>query len=628
MKTNFTIIFLALITLSSCSSYHIAKGDAYYKTMQYSKAISYYKKGVANTKSAATLTKLADCYRLNSDYANAEKWYAEALSVSEEPVINKFYYARALMSNGKYIEAKKWFEKYKAAAPNDKITETLIASCDSASGFFSDSNRYTVSLLEIPEVSSAFSAVHYKDGIVFAADKTSDGSESGWTGRSYLDLYGSVKLDDGTWSSPQPLKGDVNGRYHEGPAVFSNGGSVLYFTRSNYKSVKKLKKDDKDESNLKIFRAEMKDGAWTNLNELPFNSDLYSCGHPALSTDGKTLYFISDMPGGQGGTDLYKSTLSINDKGTEEWSAPENLGDVINTSGNEMFPYVHTDGKLFFSSNAHNTMGGLDVFSSTFNGKTWTEPENFMYPVNSSKDDFGFILNENGKSGYVSSNRRGNDKIFEFKLNDLIFIVKGKVTVRGSGEALPDAVVEIRNNKDNYIQSLPVDDNGNYWMKMKAGVDYQIQAIMDGYLKPELLSIRTSDKKKSEVFRADFQLEKIQTEKPIVLENIYYDLDEWAIRKDAAGELDKFAEILANNPQITIVLNSHTDSRADDDYNKMLSDKRAKAAVDYLIKKGIDPKRLQWKGYGETALVNSCGNGVDCPEQDHQRNRRTEFQII
>ncbi|MDF2435786.1 MAG: hypothetical protein K0Q95_162 [Bacteroidota bacterium] len=630
MKTKLTFILLACVTFTSCSKYYIKKGDAYYKTMQYSKAISNYTKGIAGTTSDSTITKLANSYRLNNDYANAEKWYAEALSISEQPAINMFYYAKALMSNGKYIDAKKWFKKYQAVASSDKVSK-LIASCDSAESFFSNAKKYSINVLEMSGVSSAFSPVYYKDGIVFAADKkesNSEQKESGWTGRSYLDLYGSVKLQDGSWSAPQPLSGDVNGRYHEGPAVFNNDASVLYFTRSNYKGSKKLRKDNKDESNLKIFSAEIKDGVWTNLKELPFNSDMYSCGHPALSPDGKTMYFISDMPGSKGGTDLYKSTLKITDNGVEEWSAPENLGEEINTSGNEMFPYVHKSGLFYFSSDGHNTMGGLDIYSAGYDGKKWSAPENLKYPINSSKDDFGFILNEDGKSGYISSDRNGNDEIYELKLNDLIFIVKGKVTVRGTGEPLSDAVVEITNNKDNYIQTLSVDDNGNYWMKMKAGVDYEIQAKMEGYLKPGVLSIKTSDKKKSEVFRADFQLEKIQTEKPIVLENIYYDLDQWMIRKDAAAELDKFAAILQENPQISIVLNAHTDSRAADDYNKILSEKRAKAAVEYLIKKGVDSKRLQWKGYGETVLLNDCGNAHQCPEQEHQKNRRTEFQII
>jgi outer membrane protein OmpA-like peptidoglycan-associated protein len=598
--------------------------------MQYDKAISSYSKGIKGEVPDKVKIKLADSYRMNNDYQNAERWYSEVVAIKGVDEINLLYYAKALMNNGNYKEAGAWFRKYLEIKNNDAVAKTLLVSCDSANKLIRDSTRYALKLVEIPDVTSAFGQVNYNDGLVFAADKTTFNSSqklSGWTGRSYLDMYYSKKNDDGSWSLPEPLKGEINGVYHEGPSVFNKEGNIVYFTRSNYKASNKLRKNDKDESNLKIFSAELKDGIWTNLKEMSFNSDLYSCGHPALSPDGNTLYFISDKPGGMGGTDLYKSTKSINKNNEEEWSAPESLGNVINTAGNEMFPYVHKDGSLYFSSDAHNGLGGLDIFSSLYDGKEWSAPENLKHPINSSKDDFAFILNDDGKTGFISSNRSDADKIYEVSLPSLIFIVKGKVKAKDTGKNLMEAVVEIRNNKDNYIQSISVDDFGNYWMRLKAGVDYEIVAYADGYLKSAVTTIKTSDKKKSEVFKADFQLEKLQMDKPIVLDNIYYDLDKWEIRKDAAAELDKFVSVLNNNPQISVELGSHTDARAEDDYNASLSQKRAKAAADYLIKKGINPNRLKWKGYGETALVNNCGNGVKCKEDLHQQNRRTEFKI-
>jgi outer membrane protein OmpA-like peptidoglycan-associated protein len=598
--------------------------------MQYDKAISSYSKGINGEVPDKVKIKLADSYRMNNDYQNAERWYSEVVAIQGVDEVNFLYYAKALMNNGNYKKAGEWFRKYLEIKNNDAVAKTLLVSCDSANRLIRDSTRYALKLVEIPDVTSAFGQVNYNDGLVFAADKTTFNSSqklSGWTGRSYLDMYYSKKNDDGSWSLPEPLKGEINGVYHEGPSVFNKEGNKVYFTRSNYKASNKLRKNDKDESNLKIFSAELKDGIWTNLKEMSFNSDLYSCGHPALSPDGNTLYFISDKPGGSGGTDLYKSTKSINKNNEEEWSAPESLGSVINTAGNEMFPYVHKDGSLYFSSDAHNGLGGLDIFSSLYDGKEWSAPENLKHPINSSKDDFAFILNDDGKTGFISSNRNDADKIYEVSLPSLIFIVKGKVKAKETGKNLMEAVVEIRNNKDNYIQSISVDDFGNYWMRLKAGVDYEIVAYADGYLKSAVTNIKTSDKKKSEVFKADFQLEKLQMDKPIVLDNIYYDLDKWEIRKDAAAELDKFVSVLNNNPQISVELGSHTDARAEDDYNASLSQKRAKAAADYLIKKGINPNRLKWKGYGETVLVNNCGNGIKCKEDLHQQNRRTEFKI-
>lgn len=629
MKTNITLLLLITFAFASCSRYYIKKGDAYYKTMQYNKAIEKYTKSLSQKPSDEVKIKIADSYRLNNDYKNAEKWYAEVVTIPGVEPINLFYYAKVLMNNENYKDAKAWFQNYLKVKNSDPVALTLVASCDSFNRFYADSTRYALKTVDIPEVTTAFAQVNYADGIVFAADKETFSSaqkQTGWTGRSYLDLYFSKKNDDGTWAAPEPLKGEVNGVYHEGPAVFNKEGTVVYFTRSNYSGSRKLKKNDKDESNLKLFRAELKDGVWTNLEELPFNSNEYSCGHPALSQDGKTVYFISDMPGGLGGTDIYKVVSKKNKDSVMEWSAPENLGAAINTAGNEMFPYMHKDGTLYFSSDAHNTLGGLDIFSSSFDGKGWSVPENLNYPINSSKDDFAFVLNDDGVTGYISSNRKDLDKIYEIRMEAKL-ILKGQVTAKENGEPLVDAVVEVRNNKDSLIRVLPVDEKGKYAMKLKEGVVYRVQAIMDGYLKPEVVTVSTENKKKSETFTVNFQLEKLQLEKPIVLENIYYDLDKWKIRKDAALELDKFITLLNNNPQISVELSSHTDARADDHYNQVLSEKRAKAAVEYLIKKGIDPNRLKWKGYGESVLVNSCGNGVTCKEEEHQQNRRTEFRV-
>lgn len=631
MKTKLTLFLFIVITLSSCSNYYMRKGNAYYRSMQYDKAIDNYNKYISKKSSNEVMIKLADSYRLNNDYANAEKWYSQVVNIPGIASENLLYYGKVLMNNGKYKDAKKWLLAYISIKKDDPIPATLIASCDSFNKFYTDSLKYALKLVEIPEVTTAFSQVNYDNGIVFAADKETFSSAknvTGWTGRSYLDLYFSKKDDTGKWSTPIPLKGEINGPYHEGPAVFDPKGKVVYFTRSNYKTAKKLRKNGKDESNLKLFRAILLDSMWTDLKELPFNSDEFSCGHPALSPDGKTLYFISDMPGGCGGTDIYRSTLTYQKDGSIHWSAPENLGSDINTSGNEMFPYVHKDGTLYFSSDAHNTLGGLDIFSSTYNGEKWSGPENLNYPINSSKDDFSFVLNTDNKTGYISSNRNDLDKIYEIRLADPVFMLVGNVSIKESGEPIAGALVEVENQKDGSKEIFITNEKGEYKTKLKAETNYKVMASKEGYLKTSDVAISTEGKKRSEIFRVDFQMEKLVVEKPIVLENIYYDLDKWNIRKDAAIELDKFVSLLNNNPQISVELSSHTDSRADDNYNQVLSEKRAKAAVNYLIKKGISPNRLKWKGYGESVLINRCKNGVSCYEEEHQQNRRTEFKVI
>lgn len=631
MKTIIPLLLLIAFALPSCSKHYCKKGNAYYKTMQYDKAIDNYTKVSEKKMPREEKIKLADSYRLTNDYKNAEKLYAELVAIPKMYPIHLFYYGKSLMNNGKYKEAKKEFSNYLVLTDTDPITETLIASCDSCNKFYADSSLYSVKSVEIPNVTTAFGQVNYADGLVFTADKGNFNStykKSGWTGRSYLDLYFSCKMEDGKWSEPEPLNGEINGLFHEGPAVFNKDKTVVYFTRSNYSTTKTLKKNGENESNLKMFSAELKGGIWTNLKELPINSDNYSCGHPALSSDEQTLYFISDMPRGFGATDIYKISKTKNQTDDEEWSFPENLGPCINTSGNEMFPYVAPNEIFYFSSDAHSTLGGLDIFSYTLDNTNVTVPENLNYPINSSKDDFALTLNDDNKTGYISSNRDNLDKIYEIRLSDPVFILKGTITQKANGELLEDAVVEITTNKNKYKQILSVDDLGNYTMKLKAGIEYSIQAVMEGYLKPEVVTISTANKIKSETFIVNFQLEKIQLEEPIVLENIYYDLDKWKIRKDAASELDKFVSLLNNNPQIFVELNSHTDARAEDNYNQALSNKRAKAAIDYLIKKGVDSNRLKSKGYGESVLVNDCKNNILCDEYLHQQNRRTEFKII
>jgi peptidoglycan-associated lipoprotein len=631
MKTNIPLLLCISLALGSCAKQHLKKANRCYESMEYGKAIDNYNKYISK-KSADDKVKplLADCYRLNNDYVNAEKWYSEVVRIPGAATENMLYYGKVLMNNSHYAEAKKWFQDYLKQKNDDPVARALIASCDSCNRLFSDTSPYALKEVVIPDVTTAFGQVNYGDGIVFAADRSTFNSskeKSGWTNRTYLDLYFSKKEEGNEWSAPEPLKGAINGAYHEGPAVFDKEGTTIYFTRSNYSSSKKLRKNDKDESNLKLFSAELQNGAWVNLKELPFNSDDYSCGHPALSPDGKTLYFISDMPYGCGGTDLYKSELRIVNDSVQVWSVPENLGDAINTAGNEMFPYVHKDGTLYFSSDAHNTLGGLDIFSTTWNGEKWSEPENLNAPVNSSKDDFAFVLNDDDVTGYISSNRNELDKIYEIKLTP-VFLLRGIVSDKESGIGLEDAIVELTDIKAGKTQSIPVNDDGTYAAQLKAGHTYKVVAVREGYLKPEAQMVSTEGRKKSQTFKADFKLEKLVIEKPIVLDNIYYDLDKWKIRKDAALELDKFATLLNNNPQIIVELSAHTDARADDRYNQFLSEKRAQAAVAYLIKKGIDPKRLTWKGYGETQLVNECGNGVSCNEEYHQQNRRTEFKVI
>jgi outer membrane protein OmpA-like peptidoglycan-associated protein len=587
----------------------------------------HYNKVLEKQENHEAKTKLANSYRLINDYKKAMPLYEEIVQYPETAPRDLFFYAKLLMKDGNYADAKKWLKKYLVAAPDDIVAKMLLASCNSVNQFMRDTTLYTLQEIPFSDFESSFGQVPYDKGVVFTADKkaSAKSNEEPWTGKSYYDLYFSEKDADGHWISPVLLKGEINGRYHEGPATFNKTGDVVYFTRSNYFH-SDLKKSSKNENNLKLFQAKLVNGKWTQLEELPFNSDEFSVGHPCLAKDQKTLYFISDMPGGFGGTDIYRSVFD----GTS-WSKPENLGNIINTPGNEMFPFIADDETFYFSSDAHNNLGGLDVFATSYNPKTktWLQVENLNYPLNSSKDDFSYFINKDNKTGYVSSNRNEGDQIFEFRKNDPTFYLSGKVAVKGKGtpfEGVTIVLIDETNEAKNAKVTLLTDKNGQYKIRLRPGTDYIVYGSKEKYF-TQSIELTTIGEKYSKDYTANFELEEIVIEKPIVLENIYYDLDKWEIRPDAAKELDKLVKLLNDNPNISIEMGSHTDSRAGDHYNLVLSEKRAKAAVDYLVFRGISPNRLKYKGYGETRLVNRCKNNVVCTEEEHQQNRRTEFKV-
>ncbi|MGZ3900232.1 MAG: OmpA family protein, partial [Bacteroidia bacterium] len=593
MKKLFLLI-LTTVFIAGCSERLYKKGVKNYDQLAYSKAIDNFENYLAKHDKTDAVSKLANSYRFINDIPNAEKWYSKAITRPDSDPTNMFYYARILMTQEKYDDAKTWFKKYLEKVPDDFVAEMLLASCYSIKSFKKDTSLYTLKEIEMPEVENAFAERPYGNGIMFTADKMvfKKSEKYPWTGRSYLGIYFSKKDHNGKWLNPMTLKGDINGEYHEGPACFTKDGMTVYFTRSNFDKNNKLKKNAKNENNLKLYRASLVGTKWTNLEELPFNNDDYSCAHPSLADDEKTLYFISDMPGGFGGTDIYKSTFD-----GSAWSKPQNLGAVVNTPGNEMFPYMHSDGTLYFSSDAHNNMGGLDVFMTSFDGKRWLQVENLNAPLNSSSDDFAYVINKDNKTGFISSNREGSDKMFEVTKNDPTFFLSGIVRHKGKTVGIDSAVVDIINTIDKKRQTLYTNKNGFYKIQLKPNTDYMITAGKTMFF-PVTASavISTVGKKISENFVANFELDQLIIEKPIVLDNIYYDLDKWDIRADAARELDKLVIVLNENPKIFIELSSHTDSRAGDQYNLVLSDKRAKAAVDYLVMKGIDMKRLKWKG--------------------------------
>jgi len=624
LKTNYIyLIILAAITLSSCSNSILKKANRSYDNMHLQKAIKHYNKVLTKKPENIAVVNLANSYFLTNNLKNAKHYYKEAVLLPEAGCNEYINYAKILMKDNEHDEAKNWLKKFLDQHPDDLVAQMLYSSCNSISDFYRDTTLFELQEIKVDGFKNVFSPTELNGGIVFSADKDVllNSKKSSWTGNSYLDLYFTEKDESGKWLDPDLLKGDINGKFHEGPAVFTKDGKGVFFTRNNYKK-RKLNDASPGENNLKLYSAELIEDKWTNIKELPFNSDYYSTGHPTLSADESTLFFISDMPGGKGGTDVWYAN-----KEGESWSKPINLDNNINTQGNEMFPYYHKDGSLYFSSDGHNTLGGLDVFITSNVGEKWLTPENLNYPLNSSRDDFGFTMSQNDSTGYVSSSRtHSGDVMFEFVKRPPKFSVSGLVSSIKTTKPLQGVKVILSDLAGKEINTTETKNDGKYRFNLPLNGTFKIHVSKQGFFATSK-NISTVGKKYSEKFKVNLILDELIIEKAIVLENIYYDYDKWSIRDDAMPALNALVKVMEDNPNIVIELSSHTDSRASGRYNLILSDKRAHAAVEYIISKGIERNRIAAKGYGETKLINECKNNVECSEEKHQENRRTEFKV-
>ena len=618
--TTYTIIMVIL--LSGCAQQHLTKADKAYDRMAYADAVRSYEKAFHHLDDRDAALRLADAYVQLGDAAKAANWFAYADRTTPLAGDQALAYGRVLQRLGRTKEAALQVEKVLAERPEDPVVRELALGISAHEEFYADTTLYTVRPLNIPGATSMFSAIPFQGGLLLSGENSGTGRNTNpWNGASFLDLYTTRQDANGNWGELRPLDGEVNGRYHDGPAVCSGNGNELYFTRSDYYK-HRLNKDEEAISHLMIFKAERNaDGSWHNIRSFTYNGADFSAGHPALSLDGRSLYYISDMPGGYGGTDIYRCDLQPD--GT--WGYPRNLGPTINSAANEMFPTLDSD-TLYFSSNGHRNLGGLDIFRSVLMTDEWSTPENLNYPINSQQDDFAFVPMNGGTSGYLSSNRTGVDRIHSFLAHDPTFLVKGTFTSFASAQPMDGVEVSLIDLATGERISMTTGPDGSYAFPLTKGHEYRVQGSKDGMF-TESRDVSTVGLRTSRTWTEDFKLNEVVLNKPIVIENIYYDFDRWDIRADAAIELDKVARLFMDNPDLTFELSSHTDSRATDTYNLVLSDARANSAVDYLIRKGVDPSRIKAKGYGESRPVNQCADGVECTEEEHQANRRTEFRV-
>ncbi len=745
---------LALWSLTAqAQSARLRAANKQFDNLSYVSAVRAYeeflradkKKEPAETREA--MIKLGYSYRKLQDTRNAERVYGELVKEYTDLDSEVYlYYAQSLAANGKYRESQKMYSQYGEKQAQDLRGRRFTVSYMDMNRFYQDSSSYRVYNLPINSRQADFSPMYYKNGLVFVSARDESGAVKrvfNWNQTPFLDLYfhpdtnqlrvpgapparsanaavlgggSDTKATDAeAIAETQPLtKAEIfsrtlNTKYHEGPMTFTKDQNFIVFTRNNTSKGKAGKSSD-GVKKLKLYSSVNKNGKWIDIQELPFNSSEYSVGHPAFSPDNVKMYFASDMPGGYGGTDIY-----VVEYNNGQWGTPVNMGKEINTEGNEMFPFADEAGSLYFSSDGHEGLGGLDVFYADLkDGVAYKGVVNAGAPINSEKDDFGFITDKNRTSGYFSSNRKkgiSDDDIYSFRrtckqLNILVYdaktntplenadvrilrngmnqelkltnlqgradlcvdsnteyefkaikegyamnsvrfstltqspkpvmnvsiyldrsettLVKGIVKTEVNQKPAQGVKVTLRNEKDKSEQTVITGPDGGYEFNTKPNAPYTITAQKDRYATKKTQYGKV--KRNTKVITDSLGLYGVGD--VFQLKNIYYDLNKFFIRADAARELDHVLAILKEYPQMQIELRSHTDARATDAYNIRLSENRARAAMDYLVSRGVSANRLMAKGYGETEIINGCVDGVNCNENEHQQNRRTEFKIL
>lgn len=622
----------------------LEKANEMYKNFSYVDAIKIYEriaqKGFVNQE---MLQSLGNAYYYNAEYKKALPWYEQLFQEGKYKVKPEYYYryAQTLKSVGDYTQADKMMAKFvELTNANDTRAALFEENKDYQTVIKNNSGRFQLNNASINTENSEYGTALYGDKIVFAGATDARKAKRGvsqWTGESFYDLYEAEHFDQ-KLGSRKPFSSSINTQFNESTPVFTKDGNTMYFTRNNYVN-RKLGSDIENTILLKILRATKdKNGNWGDIVEVPFNSDQYNVAHPALSPDEKYLYFASDMPGSFGNSDIFRVEIL----GDNQYGTPENLGNIINTAGRESFPYISKDNVLYYSSDGIPGLGGLDIFAVKFNADGSTsKPVNIGMPGNSADDDFCFVFNSDSKIGFLTSNRpggKGKDDIYSFhedkpllfscqkNIKGIVKDAKTKAIIANAKVILSDKVMkEVSTDKsktDGTFTFEKVNCNDSHYYLRGEKEKYETAEVNVTVGKDEvvyeiLLNPRQVAIKKGMDLAKVFEIKEIK-----------FDYNKANIRPDAEVELTKIVEVMREYPKMKIDIRSHTDSRGADSYNLKLSDRRAKATLEWIVKQGIDRKRLKAKGYGETRLVNGCSNGVPCTEEEHQENRRSEFIVV
>jgi len=634
--------------ISDTKSKLIKRATEYFDKLWYAEAAELYEQALREDKNNYTLEileKAGDSHYYNTNMERAYYWYTILYDSFGDDMSPDylFKYAHSLKGTGKYGRAKRLLRIYDRKKKKENATIPVTNDIEDQKEMLLDDILKTKHSFELKNVSinseySDFSPMYYNENeIVFSSARDSSFFSTRkykWNNQPFLDLYkAQLNTDSNDLKDPIKFSKKVNTKYHEASVAFSPDNKTMYFTRNNYG--KKLKRDKNGINHLKLYLSKKIDDEWTEAVELPFNSDTYSTGHPALSPDGKQLYFVSDMPGSIGETDIF--VVDVLENGL--FSTPKNLGPEVNTEQKEMFPFI-TGKKLYFSSTGHVGLGGLDIYEAAYDETGFAAAKNLGLPINSNKDDFSYIVNEETQKGFLASNRangKGDDDIYSFK--NLIVeevnenAISGVITELVTGTFIPKALVtlldenniklkEVLTEEDGRFIFENLDENKKYIIKTNKE-DFFTEEVSTATKENKLVSVDVTMRKLKELIIVEKGVKRLKTEM------IYFNFDKSSIRDDAAEELDKLVATMNAYPSIKIKIESHTDVRGNNAYNKYLSDKRAKSTRDYIISRGIDSKRIVSAiGYGEERLINKCEQGVSCSRAQHQLNRRSEFIIV
>ncbi|MCC9019780.1 OmpA family protein [Flavobacterium lipolyticum] len=640
---NFILFCLTILCFLPSNTYSQQKkviaADKKYNSYAYIDAIKTYERlAEKGYSSEDMLKKLGNSLYFNSEFEKAAKWYGKLFAMNVEIEPEYYYrYAQSLKSTGDVVKANQMLDLFNQKAGNDRRGKLYEEDKNYIDEIKANTGIYKISDPGINSKYSDYGTAFYNNKIVFtsARDTGSLGQRKHkWTNESFTNLYESDIDQDFKAEKPKKIQSKINSKYHESTPVFTKDGKTVYFTRNNYINDKKGK-DGTNTTLIKIYKATFENGDWVNITELPFDSNDYSTAHPALSPDEKTLYFASDMPGTFGQSDIFK--VSINSNGG--FGTPVNLGKSINTEGKETFPYITDENEIYFASDGHPGLGGLDVFSGKINENGVSDIQNIGADINSVRDDFAFIIDTKSQRGFFSSNREGGkgaDDIYEFLRTKKVTCTQelyGVITDVGTGEILPNTKLTLFDSQFNVVGTTYSDESGNYTFSVECLKTYHVRAEKEKYLTKELSVTVSNETGKTNL---PITLEKLgctvtigdDLAKCFGIKMIYFALDKSDIRAEAVLDLEKILDVLKQYPEMKLDIRSHTDSRQTHKYNEGLSDRRAKSTIKWLVQNGINPSRLEGKGYGETQLINGCSDGVKCTEEEHQANRRSEFIVV